>query len=108
MAYPSGVNFKTTSVTSTTVPVLILPAGFMARGFAIKNRTTSANHCLIWAFSGSTTPNAVPANVRELAIGESLPDNITATASGADDGLGWGWAAVLETAGSATVDSVWS
>lgn len=107
-SYTGQIAQQTTSITSTTSPTIIIPCGFMGRGYNIKNRTTSSNHVLVWAFTGTATPNSVPANVREVAIGENFGDTISGAESGADAGIGQGWAAVLETAGSATVDTVWS
>lgn len=105
-AYNVGYTVATVAVSSTTVPVSLIPPGFMSGGFYIRNRAGSASSVLIFPYVG-TLPGSAPANTLELSAGVSFNDNITGSASGQDAGIGSGWAAVLETGGSATVDSSW-
>lgn len=96
---------KTTSVTSSTVPVIILPNGTMTT-WIIKERLEATVAVFAFPFTGVVAPGSAPANVFELSPGQPFPDQVNiATASGFS-AVGQGWAAVLATGSSAmTVDA---
>ena len=110
--YTVGVQIITTLVTSTSVPVSIVPPGFQGRGYNIKVRVTNADSssgaaALIFPYT-ATVPGSVPAGAREVVAGENFGDNITSASSGNDNGIGSGWAAVVYISGNSTIDVTYS
>jgi|SRR5581483_9663316 hypothetical protein len=108
--YNPTVNVATVSVNSATVPVSLVAPGFVAAALWIKNRVASAVPVLIFPYTTAAPPNAAPSNTYELAPNSAIPfhDALSSAASGADAGLGVGWAAVLESGNTAcTVDVIW-
>lgn len=93
----------TVTVTSTTVPVQIIPVTGKT-SWTLKPRT-GATSILVFAFSGSV-PGSAPANTMEIQAEQSLSDadNLMSYET---DSMQQGWAAVLTAAGTATVDAVW-
>lgn len=104
---PGMVNVQTTVVNSATVPVSLIPPGFMSASWVIRNRAGSAVAALVFPYTGAL-PGVAPANAFELSQGATLSDFLASAFSGADSGIGVGWAAVLETGATAiTVDAIW-
>lgn len=103
-----GVGYQqaTVSVTSATVPVSIVAPGFMSRGWSLRVRSAAAAPILLFSYRGAL-PGAAPANAREVAAGETFEDRLSSAYSGADDGIGDGLAAVLESGATAVTVDIW-
>lgn len=104
--YTPGYKQVTVSINSSSVPVSIVAPGFMSRGWNVRVRTGAAASILLFSYRGAL-PGAAPANVREVAPGENYGDTISSAFSGADDGIGDGLAAVLETGTTAVTVDLW-
>lgn len=91
------------TVSSTTVPVQIIPVTGKT-SWVMKPRVGSTT-ILVFPFSGPV-PGTPPAAAMELVAGTSMgdADNLMSYET---DSMQQGWAAVLESAGSATVDAIW-
>jgi len=101
MAY----QLQSTSVTSATVPVSLMPPGNKV-SYMIKVRNAAAVPVLLFPYSG-TLPGSAPANVFELAPGQFFSDEDPISAY-LTDAMGQGWAAVLESGVTAVaVDAAW-
>lgn len=102
-----GYQQQTTVVGSSSVPVSLIPPGFISNMWSIRLRTAATGTILIFAYTGAL-PGSAPANVMEVAAGVPIGDRITSAQNGADDGIGSGWAAVLTTGSTAvTADALW-
>lgn len=102
----AGVTQATVSLTSTSSPVSLMPPGTRLAGFVFRNRSGSACKCLVFTYTG-TLPGSPSSDVFELDIGSTLNDQLVSASMGMDTMLNVGWAAVLESAGSATVDVIY-
>lgn len=104
--YSAGRNYtcQTTSVTSSSVPVNVLPAAVMTT-FTIHVRSTGANPVLIFPYAGSL-PGSAPTNVMERAAGSDWSDAISCGAPECLFAIGQAYGAVLATGSTAvTVDA---
>lgn len=112
--YNVNTHIITVTLASTSVIVVLLAPGFRGGGWIMRSRTGSTAPALVWAYQGATPVSIPPqtsgvdgAGVYELAAGNTLNDQLTSVFPGADVGIGDGWAAVLESAGAATIDIIW-
>ena len=95
---------QSTSVTSTSVPINVLPAA-QKKEWCIRPRSTAANPVLCFAYQGAI-PTAVPtaSAVQELSAGIFLCDSLVPVGNNIDEA----WACVLATGATAvTVDATW-
>lgn len=116
--YSPSAKVISISVTSATVPCVVVPPGFKSGGWVLRARTGNAVAAWVWAYQGAT-PSSVPtaasagvtgdtignyaAGVYELAAGNTLNDNLASASSGMDAGLSDGWVAVLSTGVTAVI-----
>lgn len=100
-----GVTQATVSVSSTSVPVSLIPPGMKFGGWVMRVRTGGTS-CLVFAYNGSV-PGSPPTDTWELVAGQTLNDSMTTALGAGYAGLGVGWAAVLEVSGSATIDVIY-
>jgi hypothetical protein len=106
--YSSGQGYacQTTSVTSATVPVNVLPAKRMS-SFVIHVRSGAAVSALLLPYIGAL-PGAAPANVMEVAAGTSFSDNTLSEVPTSRFAMGNPWGAVLASGVTAiTLDACW-
>lgn len=106
MPYTTAMQVDTVTVSSTTSPVVVLAPGFRSTGILLRNEDGGTT-CRVWPFQG-TNPVSVPPKTYQLSASNTLNANLASASSGVDAGLGDGWAAVLQTAGSAVIDILWS
>lgn len=100
-----SVTQSTVALTSTVTVVNLITPGAVRWTFLIKNRQASANSIVVFAYIGAL-PGSVPPDTYELAAGAFLNNQLLGNIT--DQGIGVGWAAALLTAGTATVDMIWS
>jgi hypothetical protein len=104
-AYNTQYHCQTTSVTSSTTPVNVLPNAFMTT-FCIHARSGALG---VLAFPyPATIPTAVPspAAIKEIPAGADLCDAVQCDTNTCRDAVGEAWAAVLTTGSTAvTVDA---
>ncbi len=105
-----GLNIASVTVSSTTVPVSVIPATFRNAGWVVRNRGTgetgTGGPVYLFPYIGAV-PAAVPSplDVWSLAPGSSLNDNISGSFQGVDAGVSTGWAAVLQSGATTIVDA---
>ncbi len=92
------------SINSTTVPVGVIPPALMTT-FEITN-WDSTNAVLCFPYTGSTVPTAVPSPSPEHFIGPktTFADAVNCSQTNCNDGMGYGWACVEQSAGQVNVD----
>lgn len=101
-----GYTCQTTSVTSSTVPVNIVPSSRMS-DFIIHVRTGAAVSALIFPYIGAI-PGSPPSNVLERPAGSDLADQVTWATPAGNFGIGEAWGAALASGSTAiTVDACW-
>jgi hypothetical protein len=100
-------NPKTTSVTSTTTPVTVLPPMVGRHSWTLKPRVGAAAPVLCFAYPG-TVPATAPSDVYELSGGSALNDSVTCDGAPCIAAIGEAWACVLESGSTpVTVDASW-
>lgn len=97
-----GATMNQVTVTSTSVPVSLIPPGFKYGGWGMIAWPTNTPIVLVFPYIG-TIPATWSADTWPLASGAVLNDNIFSAASGADLGLSVGWGAILQSGATATV-----
>jgi hypothetical protein len=98
-------SFQTTSVTSSTVPVNVMPAG-TKKTWCITPRSAATVPVDCFAYQGAI-PTGVPspAAIQEITAAKSFCDELSFAA---DPTINSAWACVLSTGSTAvTVDSTW-
>jgi hypothetical protein len=100
-AHAAGYTVSSTSVTSTTVPVTVLPQNTATTTWILCVRSGAAVPVLCFPYKG-TVPSSPPAGALEITGANCRGDGTVY-----DTVLQTGWACVLESAGTAaTVDAV--
>lgn len=101
---PAVYTCKTTSVTSASVPVQIMPSATMST-WTIHTRSGAAVSILAFPYQGSL-PGSAPSNVMEVAAGAIWTDQINLNTALGHQAVGESWAAVLASGSTAvTVDT---
>ena len=103
-----GYTCLSTSVTSASVPAGIMSPGRMTAFFIHVRSSPAADPVLIFPYTGTTVPTAVPspANVLERPSGSEFSDAVSCDSTTCKDAVGQGWAAYLASGSSAiTVDA---
>ena|SRR5215469_6245528 len=104
----NGANQDTITLTSTSTVVQLIPPGYRLAGWVMQSRGGSSVNALIFMNNADgTIPNAAPTQAWELRPGNSVNDQLTVSSSGQDVTLNLGWSAVLQSAGSATIDLIY-
>lgn len=119
----SGFHYtqNTVSVTSTTVPVSVIPSTDLKATWLVKLRSTGANPVLCFHYSGAlpgaapaacSTPAAtIDAGCMELTTSQPLRDGSNNYASASNTqyqtAMNDGIACVLSTSGAETVDAIY-
>jgi hypothetical protein len=103
LAWAQQYTQLSTSVTSSSVPINVLPAG-LKKAWCIRPRSTAANPVLCFAYNG-TIPGSPPTNTQELSAGFQQCDNLYPVG---DTAVSEPWACVLSTGVTAvTVDATY-
>ena len=92
------------TVASTTVPVSVIPPARMTT-FEITDWDSTIG-ALCFPYAGPTVPTAVPSPSPEHRVAPSseFTDAVTCDATTCTDAIGQGWACVIQSSGSISVD----
>lgn len=97
-------SFQTTSVTSSSTPVNIMPLA-QRTTYGCKTLSSAAEAVDAWSYTSASTPGSKAANYTIINIGDAIGDAIPA--SDANGALQLPWAAVLDSGSTAVTVVCW-